>query len=224
MSYYAIDKSTLKIAYGADNLWLLKKSAAADSKSIDDYLITRDVDMKYVSRIAYVDGVCVYNKKSYWLSNAPDEVAADFDNHTVIDFLGLAVDSVRFNIEMNSNRARISAIDGRAGQVEYNMTVGDEYIALFREECVLTDFTSEANTTPLLIAQKLSSVIGLVQTGSFREAKLTLKSSAAAGTLYDDFLTESRINKYIDLLEAADAIDYATEEDYYYTVPESATE
>lgn len=37
----------------------------------------------------------------------------------------------------------------------------------------------------------------------------------------DPFLTEERMAKYIAMMDAADAIDYATEEDYYYTASEN---
>ena len=37
----------------------------------------------------------------------------------------------------------------------------------------------------------------------------------------DAFLTEERLKKYEDMLDAADAITYATDEDYYYTASES---
>ena len=33
----------------------------------------------------------------------------------------------------------------------------------------------------------------------------------------DPFLTEERMAKYIVMMDAADAIEYATEEDFYYT-------
>ena len=62
------------------------------------------------------------------------------------------------------------------------------------------------------IAQKLMAVISLVQTGSFREAKLVLKTIET-----DAFLTEERLKKYEDMLDAADAITYATPEDFFYT-------
>ena len=81
-------------------------------------------------------------------------------------------------------------------------------MCIFREECVKTDFTT---TTPLAIATKLSSVIGLVNTGSFREANQILKTIEV-----DAFLTTERLNKYIEMLDAADAIEYATDESYYY--------
>ncbi len=130
-----------------------------------------------------------------------------------MDFLGKPVDFARFTTEMNSNITRIAAIDGIAGEVEYNITVGNEFISLFREECVKTDFKT---ITPLQIAQKLSAVIGLVQTGSFREAKQVLQTIEN-----DDFLTPERVSKYIAMMESADAIEYATPEEFFYTAQEN---
>ena len=95
---------------------------------------------------------------------------------------------------------------GKSAKV--SVTKRFQFVCIFREECVKTDFTT---TTPLAIATKLSSVIGLVNTGSFREAKQILKTIEV-----DAFLTTERLNKYIEMLDAADAIEYATDESYYY--------
>lgn len=165
--------------------------------------------MKYISRVTYVDGVCIYNDKTYWETTAwTDKVLDNFESHTVTDWMNLSVDKARFKEELYSNSTRINQIDGIAGEINYNITVGNEFVALFREECVRTDFK---NTSPLAIGIKLESVISLVQTGSFREAKSVLKSLAT-----DEFLTTERIAKYIAMMESADAIDYATSEEYYY--------
>ena len=206
--YYAIEKATQKIAYQSASLFLLKDIIKYDKKSIDDFLFTEDVDMKYISRIVYVDSECVYNNKDFWTKEAPT-ILEEFEEHEALDFMGRPVDKVRFETEFNSNSSRISNIDGVAGEVDYNITVGNEFISLFREECIFTDFQT---VTPLDIAQKLLTVISLVQTGSFREAKMVLK-----GVEPDAFLTTERLKKYEDMLDAADAITYATPEDYFYT-------
>lgn len=206
--FYAIDKNTKKLQYTADSLYLLKNAIKNDKKIESEFLITEDVDMKYISRIVYVDGKCVYNNKEFWSKNA-EAILEEFDEHEVLDFMGKSVDRFRFITEYNSNASRISAIDGVAGEVDYNITVGNEFISLFREECIFTDFQT---VTPLEIAQKLLTVISLVQTGSFREAKMVLKTVEP-----DAFLTTERLKKYEDMLDAADAITYATAEDYFYT-------
>lgn len=205
---YAIEKETNLLKYISDNLATLRGKIKNTGKTEDDFYILEDLDMKYISRISYVDGICVYNNKDYWMNDAKT-ILEDFDKHSVLDFLGKSVDFARFTTEMNSNITRISAIDGLAGEIDYNITVGNEFIALFREECVKTDFKG---ITPLEIGIKLAPVISLVQTGSFREAKQVLQTMET-----DPFLTEDRIAKYIAMMEAADAIEYATEEDYYYT-------
>lgn len=206
--YYAIEKTTQKIAYQSASLFLLKDIIKYDKKNIDDFLITEEINMKYLSRIVYVDGECVYNNKDFWTKEAPT-ILKEFEEHEALDFMGKPVDKVRFETEFNSNSSRISNIDGVAGEVDYNITVGNEFISLFREECIFTDFQT---VTPLDIAQKLLTVISLVQTGSFREAKMVLKTVEP-----DAFLTNERLKKYEDMLDAADAITYATAEDYFYT-------
>ena len=210
MHFYGIDKQTNLVKYISDSLYLLKKAIEEAGKKENDFLITKDVDMKYVSRIVYVDEMCIYNNKDFWLVNAP-YIIDTFNKHKVYDFMGKPVDLNRFKTEYNSNVSRISSIDGVAGEVDYNITIGNEFISLFREECIFTDFQE---VTPLEIAQKLLTVISLVQTGSFREAKLVLKQVKP-----DAFLTKERLKKYEDMLDAADAITYATKEDYFYSAP-----
>lgn len=206
--YYAVNKQTGMLTHNTSNLASLKTRMEELGENEQDFYILQDVDMKYISRIVYVDGECVYNNKDYWSKTAPT-IIEEYNEHEVLDFMGLPVDYYRFVTEMNSNASRIAAIDGIAGEVEYNITVGNEFISLFREECVKTDFKT---ITPLQIAQKLSAVIGLVQTGSFREAKQVLQTIEN-----DDFLTPERVSKYIAMMESADAIEYATDEDFFYT-------
>ena len=206
--YYAVDKETNKVKVIADSLLLLKNAIRDLGKEEADFLILEDIDMKYVSRIVYVDGECIYNNKNFWLYHSED-ILADYDEHEVLDFMGKPVLQHRYETERNSNMSRLSNIDGVAGEVDYNITVGNEFISLFREECIFTDFQT---VTPLDIAQKLLTVISLVQTGSFREAKMVLKAVEP-----DAFLTTERLKKYEDMLDAADAITYATPEDYFYT-------
>jgi len=206
--YYAIDKKTKQVVYQAASLFMLKNTMEYDKRDISEFIITEEMNMKYLSRIVYVDGECVYNNKDFWTKEAPT-ILEEFEEHEALDFMGKPVDKVRFETEFNSNSSRIANIDGVAGEVDYNITVGNEFISLFREECIFTDFQT---VTPLDIAQKLLTVISLVQTGSFREAKMVLKTVEP-----DAFLTTERLKKYEDMLDAADAITYATSEDYFYT-------
>lgn len=207
--YYAVNKENNLLTYISDNLVSLKDVIALNKKTVNDFYILGDVDMKYVSRITYVDGKCIYNNKEFWISAEATEILNDYENHEVLDFLNKSVSKYRYETELNSNASRISAIDGVAGEVDYNISVGNEFISLFREECIFTDFET---VTPLEIAQKLLTVISLVQTGSFREAKIVLKQIEP-----DAFLTAERLKKYEDMLDAADAITYATPEEYFYT-------
>ena len=183
----------------------------------NDFYILKDLNMKYISRIVYVDGNCIYNNKTFWITDVfKNKILDDYSKHEVLDFMGKPVSKDRFEIELNENITRLNSIDGVAGEVDYNITVGNEFISLFREECIFTDFQS---VTPLEIAQKLLTVIALVQTGSFREAKMILKSVEP-----DAFLTTERLKKYEDMLDAADAITYATAEDYFYTAADITEE
>ena len=90
--------------------------------------------MRYISRITYVDGNCVYNNKEYWSKIAVQNpmTPENFEEHEVLDFLGNAVTYDRYIDEFNNNINRLSVLDGIAGEVEYNITVGNEFIALPR--------------------------------------------------------------------------------------------
>jgi hypothetical protein len=211
MAIYAFNKITNILEYKCSNKNVLDIILKQNKKDIKDYDLLQEFDMKYVSRITYIDGNCVYNNREYWTKTAVQNplTPENYSEHEVLDFMGLPVTYDRYIDEFNNNINRLSVLDGRAGEVNYNITVGNEFISLFREECILTDFQT---VTPLEIAQKLLTVISLVQTGSFREAKMVLKTVEP-----DAFLTTERLKKYEDMLDAADAITYATAEDYFYT-------
>lgn len=180
--------------------------------------ILEDVGMEAVSRIVYVDGKCVYKNPKFWAQNFTD-FKNNYQSHKVVDILGLDIDLDRFTLEDDQNKKEIFKIDGRPGQISYNMEVGKEFVSLFREECILTKFTKESDTSPMIIFEKLTPVIAMLDAGAFREAKQYLQGYRAK--IKDDFLTDERIDKYIAMLDAADAIEYATEEDYFYTAPET---
>lgn len=206
--FYALDKATREIAYQSASLFMLKDAIKYDNRDEADFIFTEDTDMKYLSRVVYVDDQCIYNNKDFWTNSAAD-IIENYDEHTVLDFLGKPVDKVRFEVEYNSNASRIAAIDGVAGEVDYNIEVANEMIALFKEECILTKFIG---ITPLEIAEKLAPAYTLVLTGSFREAKVVFQALDT-----DPFLTEERKQKYIDMLDAADSIEYASGDELIFT-------
>ena len=213
---YVLNKENFKFIGRFDNMKFAKEMLNKEGILEDDCIFAEETGMKYVSRIVEVDGKVIYMNKDWWSKEAPS-IIEDYENHKVYDFIEVSkpedkrkpVSLDRFKRELYQNIDRINAIDGVAGEVDYNISVGSDFISLFREECIFTDFQS---VTPLEIAQKLMAVISLVQTGSFREAKLVLKTIEN-----DAFLTPERIKKYEDMLDSADAITYATDEDYFYT-------
>ena len=213
---YVLNRENFKFIGRFDNMKFAKDTLEKSGIDENKCIFAEETGMKYVSRVVEVDGKVVYKNKDWWTNEAPS-ILEDYENHAVYDFLEVSkpeeertkVSLDRFKRELCQNVDRINEIDGRAGEVNYNIEVGNEFISLFREECILTDFHT---VTPLDIAQKLLTVISLVQTGSFREAKMVLK-----GVEPDAFLTTERLKKYEDMLDAADAITYATPEDYFYT-------
>lgn len=214
--HYAVNKETNLVKYSADNLYLLQHVFELYQDDINNYKILEDSGMKVVSRIIYVDGKCIYNSKSFWLSDTPAQILENYSVHKVLDVLGKPVDELRFKIEKDNNQSRLAAIENRAGEVCYNIEIGNEVIALFREECILTDFQG---ITPMQIGVKLAQAYTLLMTGSFREAKQIFMSVET-----DPFLTAERKQKYIDMLDSADAIRYADSGDYIFTTEEKQIE
>lgn len=215
---FVIRKNDLKTVGVFDTLNLAKDYIHDKEHDTDYYFCEELSNVNYISRITHVDGKCIYNNVEFW-SKTAQEIFTNFNEHTVVDILGQQVNAYRFKTELYSNKNRINQIDGRTGQIMYNMAVGQEFVSLFREECILANFTNAANTSPMIIFEKLTEVIIMLNAGAFREAKLYLQGYREK--LKDDFLTDERINKYIDMLDSADSIAYATDEEYFYTVPEA---
>ena len=216
---YVLNKENFKFIGRFDNMKFAKEMLNKEGITEDACIFAEDIGMKYVSRIVEVDGKVVYNNKDWWTKEAP-YIIEDYENHSVYDFLEVnkpeaertKVSLDRFKRELCQNVNRINEIDGRAGEVCYNIEIGNEVIALFREECILTDFKG---ITPMQIGAKLAQAYTLLMTGSFREAKQIFMSVET-----DPFLTAERKQKYIDMLDSADAIRYADAKDYIFTTEE----
>ena len=198
---FVIKKTNWMLQGQFSNLVEAKQWIEKSTYKEEDFYITQDLNMKYISRIVYVDGECVYNNKDFWTILAP-VLLDEYDKHTVLDFMGQQVDAYRYEVELNTNITRLNSIDGIAGEIEYNMTVGNELISLLREECIKTDLEE---VTPLQIAAKTAQIIPMLQTGSFREAGQLIDTLEP-----DEFFTVERLAKYKDMLAAADVIEYAT--------------
>ena len=216
---YVLNKENFKFIGRFDNMKFAKEMLNKEGILEDDCIFAEETGMKYVSRIVEVDGKVIYNNKDWWTKEAP-YIIEDYENHSVYDFLEVnkpegertKVSLDRFKRELCQNVNRINEIDGRAGEVCYNIEIGNEVIALFREECILTDFKG---ITPMQIGAKLAQAYTLLMTGSFREAKQIFMMVET-----DPFLTAERKQKYIDMLDSADAIRYADSGDYIFTTEE----
>lgn len=166
----------------------------------DSYVFLMKVqDMKYISRICYVDGVCIYNNKNFWVNQA-QSIIDDYSNHTIVDYFGINIYLDQFKREFYTNGTRLGMVHTTADEVSYNMIIGTEFISLFREECVNADL---GTLHGLDIASKTSNVIPLILTGSFKEALTVLDSFTT-----DYFFTTERLTKYKAMIAAADVITY----------------
>ena len=185
-----------------DSLALAKNfvsNKSADGLHHEFVYLERIDAMRYISRVTYVDGVCVYNNKSFWSTQA-NAVEEDYANHVVTDPFGTPIDKERYMIENCNNGNRISSVGDTAAEVDYNMTVGFEFVALFREECILQDLCGQ---TPLSIAAATANLIPLIVTGCFSEAQMLLSILTPSA-----FLTAVRLARYQTMLAAADIITY----------------
>ena len=204
---YVLNKENFKFIGRFDNMKFAKEMLNKEGITEDDCIFTEDIGMKYVSRIVEVDGKVVYMNKDWWSKEAPT-IIEDYENHKVYDFIEVSkpeaerkmVSLDRFKRELYQNIDRINAIDGVAGEVDYNISVGSDFISLFREMCVITVFEE---ITPLQIAEKTANVIPLILTGSFKEAIVLIQHLDV-----DEFLTQERLNLFINMLKSADSIDY----------------
>jgi hypothetical protein len=156
-------------------------------------------EMKYISRICYVDDVCIYNNKTFWLTQGQN-IYQTFDAHAVYDVFGSIIYKDRFKIELDNNSMRLNNIYTKADEVAYNMLIGNEFISLFREECINSDLGS---LNGLDIAVKTANIIPLIMTGSFKEALTVLKTLTT-----DEYFTNERLTKYKAMIGAADVIVY----------------
>ena len=213
---YAIGKEDQKVHFicpNKQNLDIMIEQAKADIK---DYLILQEFCMKDASRITYVDGKCIYNNREYWTKTAVEDpiTKENFAEHEILDFLGKPVTYDRYVDEFNSNLNRLLSINGLTGEVLYNIEVASEFISLFKEETVYTEFV---NITPDELMAKLAPVVVALTTGSFREAKHAIQSME-----YDSFLTEERVAKYVAMMDAADAIEYAEPSEKDFTAANDA--
>lgn len=165
------------------------------------YVFLEEVgSMKYVSRTVFSDGIYIYNNKQFWVDQAP-YIYKDYENHSVLDVLGVPVTKERFHIEWISNSTRITKIIDTPSEVAYNMEVGQELIALFREKCITEEHSEFSG---LEIATQIAGLIPLLQTGSFKEAREFL-----AAFPRNTYFTDEVLNHFYNMLGAADAITYS---------------
>ena len=198
---YAVEKATNLLTFTSDSIATIKYAIEKLGKKDSDFYILEEFNMRYISRIVYVDGECVYNNKDFWTSDLTD-IVDNYDQHDVLDFMGKPVDYLRFKIENDNNRNRLFSIDGTAGQVEYNITVGSEIISLLREECISVDH-GDVTPNSMFVKAFQNGIITALQVGCFREVIPYLDALER-----DEFFTEERINKYKAMITAADVISY----------------
>lgn len=201
---YAIGREDNKVHFISPNKQNLDIMMKRSREDIRDYLILQEFDMKYVSRIAYVDGECVYNNKKYWTETALENpfTLENYSEHEVLDFMLQPVTFDRYTDELNNNVNKLTSIDGISGQIKQNMEVGTEIISNLREECISLGHGNVTPESMLLKAANLGIIVAL-QVGCFREVIPLLDNMER-----DEFFTEERIQKYEEMIAAADAIDY----------------
>jgi len=199
---YALNETTgiLVGKFDTQALALSYINTLADHDSFT-YTFLQDIkDMNYVSRVTFVDGSCIYNSKTFWVNEAY-LVLQSFGDHEVLDCFGVLVTEERFRIEYQVNCTRLQAVVDNSTEVNQNMMVGFEFIALFREECISSP--SLEGFSSLEIAAQTMQLVPLLLTGSFRESVMWLY-----GFTPNTFFTEERLGRYRTMLTVADVITY----------------
>lgn len=66
-------------------------------------------DMKYISRICFVNDACIYNNKIFWTATAQN-VLVNYDAYTVKDCFGVTIYKDQFKKELDTNSMRLNDI------------------------------------------------------------------------------------------------------------------
>lgn len=135
----------------------------------------------------------------------------DISNNLISgDLIAISVDGVT-KITLNNaltdlafvgDIAHVNDLTTYTNQIMWNLEIANQLIASVRSEMIETNLSSMGLNGPLLL-NKLSSIIGAVQVGMFKEA-----ADMMSALERDGFLTDTRINRYVDKLTSADAIIY----------------
>lgn len=199
---YVVNETNGVLLCKADTLALARTFVGSITPvdPLANYTYLERIDsMRYISRVTFVDGICIYNNKTFWQEQS-HLIEQNYASHAVTDPFGAPVSLERFSTERHSNCTRLSAVEETPAEVDYNMTVGFEFVTLFREECILGDLGSQS---AMGIAAATANLIPLVITGSFRESRTVLGAMTP-----DSFFTAPKLARYRDMLAAADIITY----------------
>lgn len=199
---YMINESTGVLVGLFDTIHLAEeyKESIADSNAHTYTLLQRIDEMKYISRVTLVDGQYVYNNKDFWL-NQSHTLLEDYSSHYVKDVFGLDVSLERFKIERRGNCTRLQRLTDTPSEVTFNMEVGLEFIALFREGCIKD--SNKGSYSGLQIGVQMERLVSLLQSGSFKEGRQFLDEFVR-----NEYFTDDVLNHFCAMLAAADVITY----------------
>lgn len=180
------------------NLTRAKEKISELHLTEQDFYISQDISMKYISTVVSVDGNVIYNNIKFWTTDVFRlGIVDNYAEHTVLDYLGNPVPLDRFNIELDNNLSRCGSIDGEPGKMDYDMEVGREMIDIVRTEFTVA---KPANYSSLQFAQDVADMSSLIAIGCPLEAAQILEN-----TPENPFLTADRKAKYLAMLASYDA-------------------
>lgn len=114
----------------------------------------------------------------------------------------MTLDNALTDLAFVGDIAHVNDLTTYTNQVMWNLEIANQLIASVRGEMIEANLPSIGLNGSILLS-KLSYVIGAVQVGMFKEAAEMMSALER-----DDFLTDNRINRYVDKLTSADAISY----------------
>lgn len=96
---YLFNKTDKLLIGTFDNLVLAYNYINTEGNPNFEYIFLKEVEtMSYTSKICFVDNKCIYNKRTFWINEAPN-ILSDYENHVVTDMYGNSIEKARFLLE-----------------------------------------------------------------------------------------------------------------------------
>lgn len=158
-----------------------------------------------IETIAFINGKCIYSNKDFWLNESMlTDIENNYDNYVVLDYRKNPVSKDKFIEEKYIMPQHFSINYSLDAALSSNIYIGKNIIICFRKEYMEI---KDKSVSSLELGIKTGNVINLLLAGCFKEAIQVLEVMER-----DAYLTDERINRYIEIIKSADAINYDDED------------